>query len=144
MAIYHLHIKIAASRGKGKSAVSAAAYRSGEKIKSDYDGNTHDYTRKGGVVHTEIMLPEHAPPEYADRSVLWNAVEKVEKAKNAQLAREVEVALPKELSAEKNIALVREYVKHNFVEKGMCADIAIHDKGDGKTHRFTTYRHHCR
>ena len=134
MAIYHLHIKIAASRGKGKSAVSAAAYRSGEKIKSDYDGNTHDYTRKGGVVHTEIMLPQYAPLEYADHSVLWNAVEKIEKAKNAQLAREIEIALPKELSAEKNISLVREYVNHTFVEQGMCADVCIHDTGAGNPH----------
>ena len=117
LAIYHLHIKII-SRGKGKPAVAAAAYRAGEKIKSEYTGVTHDYTRKGGVVHTEIMLPEHAPPEYADHSVLWNAVEKIEKAKNAQLAREIEIALPKELLAEKNITLVREYVKDTFVEKG--------------------------
>jgi len=133
LAIYHLHIKII-SRGKGKPAVAAAAYRAGEKIKSDYNGTTHDYTRKGGVVHTEIMLPKHAPPEYADHSVLWNAVEKVEKSKNAQLAREVEIALPKELSAEKNTALVQEYVKHTFVEHGMCADIAIHDTGTGNPH----------
>ena len=133
MAIYHLSIKII-SRGKGKPAVAAAAYRAGEKIISDYTGNTHDYTRKGGVIHTEIILPEHAPPEYTDRSVLWNAVEEIEKAKKAQLAREVEIALPKELSAEKNIVLVREYVKHTFVDQGMCADVAVHDKSDDNPH----------
>ena len=133
MAIYHLNIKIL-SRGKGRSAVSAAAYRSGETIKNDYDGETHNYTKKSGIVHTEILLPQYAPPEYADRSVLWNAVEKIENAKNSQLAREIEIALPKELSAEKNIALVREYVKHTFVEQGMCADVAIHDKNDGNPH----------
>lgn len=88
MAIYHCSIKII-SRGKGKSAVAAAAYRSGETLTNEYDGVTHDYTRKGGIVHTEILLPDHAPAEYADRSLLWNAVEKIEKAKNAQLAREI-------------------------------------------------------
>ncbi len=78
IAIYHCSINII-SRGQGKSAVGAAAYRSGQKLTNEYDGLTHDYTRKGGVVHTEILLPEHAPREYADRSTLWNAVEKVEK-----------------------------------------------------------------
>ena len=133
MAIYHLSIKII-SRAKGRPAIAAAAYRAGEKITSDYDGTTHDYTRKTGVVHTEIMLPQRAPPEYVDRSVLWNAVEQIEKANNAQLAREVEIALPKELPTGKNIALVREYVQHTFIEQGMCADIAIHDKDDGNPH----------
>jgi len=133
MAIYHCSIKII-SRGKGKSAVAAAAYRAGELIKNEYDGITHDYTRKGGVVHTEILLPEHAPEEYTDRAVLWNAVEKIEKARNSQLAREIELALPVELSQEKNISLVREFVKSNFVDSGMCADICIHDKNDGNPH----------
>ena len=133
MAIYHCSIKII-SRGKGKSAVAAAAYRSGENLTNEYDGITHDYTRKGGVVYTEILLPDHAPAEYADRAVLWNAVEKIEKAKNAQLAREIEIALPHELTREQGISLVREYVKEQFVNAGMCADIAIHDKEDGNSH----------
>lgn len=133
MAIYHCSIKII-SRGKGKSAVAAAAYRSGENLTNEYDGITHDYTRKGGIVHTEILLPDHAPSEYANRAVLWNAVEKIEKAKNAQLAREIEIALPKELTREQSISLVREYVKEQFVNAGMCADIAIHDKEDGNPH----------
>ena len=133
MAIYHCSIKII-SRGKGKTAVGSAAYRAGEKIKNDYDGITHDFTKKGGVVHTEILLPDHVPREYLDRSVLWNAVERVEKAKNSQLAREFELALPMELSREQNINLVREYVKENFVDKGMCADVCIHDKGEGNPH----------
>jgi len=94
----------------------------------------HDYTRKGGIVHTEILLPANAPPEYADRTDLWNAVEKTEKAKNSQLARELEIALPKELSLLQNKALVRDYVKTHFVEHGMCADIAIHDTGGGNPH----------
>ena len=113
MAIYHLSIKII-SRGKVKSAVAAAAYRAGEKIKNEYDGIEHDYTRKGGVVHTEILLPDNAPTEYADRAVFWNAVEKIEKAKNAQLAREIELALPAELTLLQNRSLVREYVKRPF------------------------------
>jgi uncharacterized protein (DUF2267 family) len=133
MAIYHLSIKII-SRGKGKSAVAAAAYRAGETITNEYDGITHDYTRKGGIVHTEILLPERAPKVYTDRSTLWNAVEQIEKNKNSQLAREIELALPVELSQEQNISLVREYVNRHFVEAGMCADVAVHDKNDGNPH----------
>lgn len=133
MAIYHLSIKII-SRGKGKSAVAAAAYRAGEKITNEYDGRVSDYTRKGGIVHTEILLPENAPIEYSDRAVLWNEVEKIEKAANSQLAREIELALPVELSREQNISLIREYVKENFVVSGMCADICVHDKNDGNPH----------
>lgn len=133
MAIYHCSIKII-SRGKGKSAVAASAYRSGETLTNDYDGITHDFTRKRGIVHTEILLPSHAPPDFSDRSVLWNSVEKTEKARNSQLAREVEIALPVELDREQQIQLVREYVKDNFVSAGMCADIAIHDKEDGNPH----------
>ena len=133
MAIYHLSIKII-SRGKGKSAVAASAYRSGEKIKNEYDGIVHDFTRKGGIAHTEILLPQNAPQEFSDRGTLWNSVEKIEKSKNSQLAREIEVALPQELDREKQINLVREYVKENFVNVGMCADIALHDKNDGNPH----------
>jgi len=125
LAIYHCSIKIV-SRGRGKSAVAAAAYRAGAVIKNEYDGVTHDYSRKSGIAHTEIMLPDNAPTEYKDRAVLWNAVEKIEKAKNSQLAREIEIALPIELNHMQNLNLVREYVRKNFVEHGMCADIAIH------------------
>lgn len=133
MAIYHLCIKII-SRGKGKSAVAASAYRSGEKIKNEYDGIVHDFTRKGGIAHTEILLPQNSPQAFLDRGTLWNSVEKIEKSKNSQLAREIEIALPKELNREKQIELVREYVKENFVNVGMCADIALHDKNDGNPH----------
>ena len=133
IAIYHLSIKII-SRGKGKSAVAAAAYRSGEKITNAYDGMIHDYSKKGGVTHTEILLPDYAPKEYFDRSILWNSVEKIEKNKNSQLAREIEIALPAELSSEQNLSLVREYVNQNFVSVGMCADICIHNKNDGNPH----------
>ena len=133
MAIYHCSIKII-SRGKGKSAVAAAAYRSGEKLINNYDGITHDYTRKSGIAHTEILLPSHASLDFQNRSALWNSVEKIEKSKNSQLAREIELAIPKELPPEQQIELVREYVKDNFVSAGMCADIAIHDKNDGNPH----------
>ena len=101
---------------------------------NERDGMTHDYTHKGGVVHTEIMLPAHAPPEFQDRSTLWNAVEQIEKSSTAQLAREIEVALPVELSRAEQLALVRAFVKENFVDAGMCADFAIHDKGTGNPH----------
>ena len=133
IAIYHCSIKII-SRGKGKSAVAAAAYRSGEKLINNYDGITHDYTRKSGIAYTEIMLPSHAPPDFQNRSALWNSVEKIEKSKNSQLAREIELAIPKELNREQQISLVREYVNDNFVSVGMCADIAVHDKSDGNPH----------
>jgi ATP-dependent exoDNAse (exonuclease V) alpha subunit len=122
------------SRGKGASAVQKAAYRAGELLKSDFDGREHDYTRKGGVAYTEIMLLDHAPAEYSDRSALWNAVEKIEKADNAQLAREIEFSLPRELTREQGITLVRDYVQQTFVDKGMCADVCVHDKGDGNPH----------
>jgi hypothetical protein len=133
LAIYHLSIQII-TRGKGKSAVAAAAYRAGEIIKNEYDGIVHDYTRKKGIVHTEILLPENAPAEYANRSVLWNAVEKVERYKTAQLAREIEIALPVELSQEQNISLVHRFVKETFVNAGMCADICIHDSKKDNPH----------
>jgi ATP-dependent exoDNAse (exonuclease V) alpha subunit len=94
----------------------------------------HDYTRKGGIVHTEILLPDHAPSAYADRAVLWNAVEKVERYKTAQLARDIEISLPVELSLEQNISLARRFVSEVFVNAGMCADICVHDKSDGNPH----------
>ena len=133
IAIYHWNIGIV-SRGKGKSAVAAAAYRSGEKLTNEWDGMTHDYTRKGGVVHTEIMLPPHAPPSFSDRSTLWNSVELYEKAGNAQLAREIDAALPIELSREEQIRLVREYCSSQFVSREMCVDFAIHDTDSGNPH----------
>ena len=102
----HIPVSII-KRSAGRSAVAAAAYRSGTKLTNEWDGLTHDYTRKGGVVHAEIMLPAHAPPEFADRSILWNSVEQIEKARDSQLAREIEAALPRELSGEQQLALVR-------------------------------------
>jgi ATP-dependent exoDNAse (exonuclease V) alpha subunit len=123
MAIYHCSIRIV-SCGKGKSAVASAAYRSGECITNDYDGVTHDFTRKRGIAHSEIILPDHAPREFENRGVLWDSVEKIEKQRNSQLAREIEIALPTELTQEQNISLVRRFVKDQFVDKGMCAAVA--------------------
>ncbi len=133
MAIYHCTVKIV-KRSQGKSAVAAAAYRSGTRIVNEWDGMSHDYTRKSGIVHTEILLPSRAPPEFSDRSTLWNSVELNEKSRNAQLAREIEIALPVELNRQEQLNLVRAYIKENFVSAGMCADFALHDKGDGNPH----------
>ena len=140
MAIYHLSIKIG-SRGKGQSAIAAAAYRSGEKLTDTETGLISDYTRKGGVVFSEIALCENAPAEYSDRATLWNAVHQIEKNSNAQLWREFEVALPQELSREKQIQTVRDFVK-GLNAQGMCVDWSLHDKGDGNPHAhiMTTMR----
>lgn len=133
MAIFHMSVKVI-SRSSGRSSVGSAAYRSGEELTNEYDGVTHDYTRKKGIEYSEIMLCENAPKEWQDREKLWNAVEKVEKSSKSQLAREVEVGLPSELDRKEQIELIRNYVKENFVDKGMCADINIHDKGTGNPH----------
>jgi ATP-dependent exoDNAse (exonuclease V) alpha subunit len=130
MALYYLTVKYV-SRQQGRSAVGAAAYRAGEKLHNEYDGLTHDYTRKSGIVHTEIMLPDNAPSEYLDRQTLWNAVEKAEKRKDARTAREVVIALPNELTLDEQTALAREFVRDNFTSKGMCADVAIHSGNHG-------------
>ena len=124
LAIFHCQIKII-SRGKGKTATSAAAYRSGTKIVDDEFGETHDYTRKGGVAFSEILLCANSPSTYSDRQTLWNEVQKIEKQKNAQLCREVEVALPIEFSRDEQIEVVREYIKKNFTDKGMIAQTVI-------------------
>lgn len=129
MAIYHLHAK-SISRGKGQSAVASASYRSAEILHDDRLNYTYDYTRKEHVSYTEIMLPTGAPERLADRGTLWNEVERVEKRKDAQLAREVEVALPNELTSDEHIKLVQDFVREEFVKKGMIADIAIHSKND--------------
>ena len=132
MALYHFHVG-QIKRSAGRSAVEAAAYRAGEKLYSEYYGLVSDYTRKGGVIHTEIMLPSHAPRKYADRQTLWNAVEEAEHNKNAQLAYSFDIALQNEFTMEENIALARQFLLDNFVSRGMIADFAIHqpDKDDG-------------
>ena len=93
MAIFHFTVT-QTKRSKGQSAIASAAYRSGERLYSEYYGEYSDYTRKGGVICSDILLPSHAPPEYADRQTLWNAVEKAERGKNAQLAYSFDIALP--------------------------------------------------
>ena len=114
--------------------MASAAYIAGEKIKNERDGQTHDYRGKHEVVHKEIMLPSNAPPEYRNRAKLWNAAEAAEKRKNSQTARSINAALPRELSREDQIDLVRHFCDQCFVSKGMCCDFAIHDKGDGNPH----------
>jgi len=133
MAIFHFSAKVI-GRSSGRSAVAAAAYRAGERLHDERIDRTHDFTNKAGVLHSEVMLPKDAPEAFADRATLWNAVEAAEKRKDAQLAREVEFALPRELSKKDNIKLAREFVKAEFVEKGMIADLNVHwDIGeDGK------------
>ncbi len=133
MAIYHCSIKII-SRAGGRTAVASAAYRSGEKLYNDETGITHDFTRKGGVILCEIMLPPNAPERYSNREVLWNEVQQIEKRSDAQFAREIEVALPAEMSREEQIECVRSFIQDNFVSEGMIADWALHDKGDGNPH----------
>ena len=140
MAIYHMSIKIG-SRSKGQSAVAASAYRSGQKLTDRQTGIVSDYTRKGGIVHSEIALCANAPAEYADRETLWNAVHEIEKAKNSRLWREFEVALPQELTRSEQIETVQDFV-NSLVRQGMCADWSIHDKEDGNPHAhiMTTMR----
>jgi ATP-dependent exoDNAse (exonuclease V) alpha subunit len=86
----------------------------------------YDFTKKQSIIHSEIILPDHAPIEFYDRQTLWNAVEKSEKQSNARTAREIVVTLPNELTAEQNVSLVRDYVRENFINKGMCADFSVH------------------
>ena len=121
-------------RSNRQSAVAAAAYQSGERLFSEYDQKQKYYAEKRGIVHTEIMLPPHAPPEYADRNTLWNAAEAVEKQWNSQLARRIVLAIPREIPRSQHAGLIRDYCREFFVSKGMIADFAIHDKGDGNPH----------
>jgi Ti-type conjugative transfer relaxase TraA len=131
--IYHLSVKVV-SRGKGQSVVASAAYRASEALHDERYGLTHDYTRKQGVEHSEILLPEGAPQWMADRQTLWNAVEQTEKRKDSQLARELEIGLPIELTHDENVALTRDYVQKHFVSKGMVADFSIHEDDPGNPH----------
>ena len=132
MALFHLNVT-QIKRSKGQSAIAAAAYRAGEKLYSEYYGETSDYTKKYGVICSEILLPAHAPREYAGRQALWNAVEKAERGKNAQLAYSFDIALQNEFSLDENIALARQFLLEHFVSRGMVVDFAIHvpDKEDG-------------
>ncbi|HEY3930007.1 MAG TPA: Ti-type conjugative transfer relaxase TraA [Candidatus Koribacter sp.] len=125
MAIYHFHAKVV-SRKLGQSAIAAAAYRSASRLYEASTGITHDYTNKRGVEHSEILAPDGAPPWVFDRATLWNTVEESEQRKDAQVAREIEVGLPLELADREQVALLRDFVKREFVARGMVADIGIH------------------
>lgn len=131
MAIYHMSIKNI-SRGKGKTAIAAAAYRAGTILTDNETGITHNYAKKSEVIYTEIILPEHAPAEYATREILWNEVQKIETQDRARLAREWEVALPNELDLDQSKTLVQDFAK-SLAAEGMCIDVAIHWK-DGNHH----------
>ena len=126
----HFDMKII-QRSKRQSAVASAAYQSGERLFSEYDQKQKYYSHKSEIVHTEILLTPHAPPEYADRNTLWNAAETQEKQWNSQLARRIVLAIPREIPPEQHADLIRDYCREFFVSKGMIADFAIHDKGDG-------------
>ncbi len=134
MAIYHLRLKVL-SRSLGRaarpggatrrSAIAAAAYRSGEKIWDATQARWFEYDN--AVVHQEILAPQGAPSWVFDRQALWNLVEHSEKRADAQLAREVEITLPRELSRDQQVELVRSFARNHFVRDGMVADIAIHE-----------------
>ena len=132
MAIYHCSVKII-GRSSGRSAVGSSAYRSGERLENERDGITHDYTKKSGVVYSEIVVPEYAPEWTKNRQTLWNEVEKIEKSSRAQLAREFELALPAELGHEQQKKIVSEFA-NDLAKEGMIIDVAMHDKGDGNPH----------
>jgi Ti-type conjugative transfer relaxase TraA len=125
MAIYHFSAKVI-SRAAGSSALAAAAYRSASRLHDARLGRSHDFTSKAGVIHSEVLLPEGASEHLRDRAALWNAVEAAELRKDAQLAREIEFALPRELSPEMGISLARDFVDREFVGLGMCADLNVH------------------
>ncbi len=117
------------SRSQGRSATAAIAYRVAERIEDRRTGLTFDYAARGGVDHTEILAPDHAPDWVRDRSELWNRVEESETRKNSQVAREVRVALPAELTHAQRVELVRDFAQEQFVDRGMIADIALHAPG---------------
>lgn len=133
MNYFHLEAKVI-SRGAGRSVVGAAAYASCSKLYNDYDGLTHDYTKKRGCLYSEIFLPEYAPLEWQNRQKLWEAVETVEKTKDSRLARELIVALPIELSLEDWKDMLSKFVREQATELGMCADVSIHDTDGHNPH----------
>ena len=128
MALYHFSVK-QVSRGKGQTVVNSAAYISGQKLYNDYYGQVHDYTRKSGVMFTEILKPDYVPERLSDRETLtlWNEVERAEKGKRAQLAYSFDIALQNELTLEENIQLAREFCQEQFVARGMIVDLAVHE-----------------
>lgn len=129
MALFSMRVQVI-KRSAGRSAVAAAAYRAGERLHDDRQNLTHDYSRRSGVERTEIFLPDHSPAwtQGMGREALWNRVEAGEKRKDAQVAREIRVMIPRELPASDRVALVRGYVQDAFVSRGMIADVAWHNK----------------
>jgi Ti-type conjugative transfer relaxase TraA len=125
MAIYHLHVKVI-GRTAGSSAVASAAYRSGSRLRDERLDRSHNFSAKRGVVHSEVMLPENAPEAWGDRERLWNDVEAFEVRKDAQLAREVEFAIPREMTQAQGIELARDFARGEFVGRGMIADLNVH------------------
>ncbi len=125
MAIYHFSAKVI-SRANGSSAVASAAYRSASELHDERLGRDHDFSNKAGVIHSEVMLPQGAPERLSDRTVLWNEVEAGEKRKDAQLAREVEFSIPREMSEKQGVSLARDFVEKEFVRRGMVADLNVH------------------
>lgn len=125
MAIYHLSAKLI-SRAHGSSALASAAYRSASRLYDERLDRHHDFTNKSGVVHSEVLTPENAPEDFREREKLWNAVEAAEKRKDAQLAREIEVAIPRELNKPQGIELARDFVEREFVSRGVIADLNVH------------------
>jgi Ti-type conjugative transfer relaxase TraA len=130
MAIYHFSVQVI-GRAAGRSAVAASAYRSASRLRDDRLGRDQDFSAKRGVVHSEVMLPENAPEEWNNREKLWNDVEAFEKRKDAQLCREVEFALPREMTERQGIELARDFAQAEFVDQGMIADVNVHwDMGE--------------
>ena len=125
MAIYHFSVQVI-GRAAGRSVVAAAAYRSASRLRDDRLGRDQDFSAKRGVVHSEVMLPENAPEEWNDREKLWNDVEAFEKRKDAQLCREVEFALPREMTERQGVELARDFAQAEFVDQGMIADVNVH------------------
>ena len=122
----HTHVDIVA-RSKGASVIAKAAYNARDKLQDEYYGKTHDYSKKTDLVFSKIFLPEHVPKEFSNREYLWNEVEKIEKSKNSQLARNLLFELPRELNEQERIKLISEFIEENFTSKGMIADCSIHN-----------------
>lgn len=122
----HTHVDIVA-RSKGASVIAKAAYNARDKLQDEYYGKTHDYSKKTDLVFSKIFLPEHIPKEFSNREYLWNEVEKIEKSKNSQLARNLLFELPRELNEQDRIKLISEFIEENFTSKGMIADCNIHN-----------------
>lgn len=137
MAIFHQNFKVltrTTKDGKSKSSLYLAAYNNRQRLTDELTGQTFDYTKKDDLYANGVILPDSAPEHFRDRSTLWNAAEKAEKRKDSQICRYFIVALPKELDGEQNEELLQQYIKKNFVKKGMCADYAIHDVNSKNPH----------